>query len=46
MAFIFSRKNKRSKTWYVGYYINGKFFRKRIGRSKLQIAVENCAVLC
>jgi len=26
MAFIFARKNKRGKTWYVGYYKNGRFF--------------------
>lgn len=34
MAFIFSRKNKRGKTWYVGYRVDGKLIRKRIGRSK------------
>jgi integrase len=34
MAFIFSRKNNRGKTWYVGYYIDGKFVRKKVGRSK------------
>lgn len=34
MAFTFSRKNSRGKTWYVGYYVNGKFMRKKIGRSK------------
>jgi len=34
MAFIFGRKHKRGKTWYVGYYVNGRFIRKRIGRSK------------
>ena len=35
MAFIFARKNQRGKTWYVGYYVNGKFLRKRVGRSKV-----------
>lgn len=35
MAFIFVRKNQRGKTWYVGYYVNGKFLRKRVGRSKI-----------
>ena len=34
MAFIFARKHKRGKTWYVGYYVNGRFLRRRIGRSK------------
>jgi len=34
MAFIYARKNKRGKTWYVGYYVNGRFLRKRVGRSK------------
>lgn len=34
MAFIFSRKNSRGQTWYVGYYVNGRFIRKKIGRSK------------
>jgi len=31
MAFVFSRKNKRGNTWYVGYYVDGKFVRKKIG---------------
>jgi integrase len=35
MAFTFSRKNSRGKTWYVGYYVNGKFVRKKIGHSKV-----------
>jgi len=35
MASIFARKNKRGKTWYVGYYVDGKFVRKKIGRSKV-----------
>jgi len=34
MAFVFSRKTNRGKTWYVGYHVDGKFVRKRIGRSK------------
>jgi len=34
MAFVFSRQNKKSKTWYVGYYVYGKFVRRRIGYSK------------
>ena len=34
MAFIFSRKNKRGKTWYVGYRVDRTLVRKRIGRSK------------
>lgn len=34
MAFTFCRKNNRGKTWYVGYYVNGKFVRKKVGRSK------------
>jgi len=34
MAFIFSRKNSRGQTWYVGYYVNGKLVRKKVGRSK------------
>ena len=34
MAFVFSRQNKKSKTWYVGYNVYGKFVRKRIGHSK------------
>ena len=34
MAFTFCRKNSRGKTWYVGYYVNGKFVRKKVGRSK------------
>ena len=25
MAFVFARKHSRGKTWYVGYYVNGKF---------------------
>jgi len=29
MAFTFCRKNSRGKTWYVGYYVNGKFVRKK-----------------
>ena len=35
MAFVFPRKNKRGNTWYVGYYVNGRLARKRIGRSKV-----------
>ncbi len=35
MAFIFARKNNRGKTWYVGYCVNGRFLRKRVGRSKV-----------
>jgi len=35
MAFTFSRENSRGKTWYVGYYVNGRLIRKRIGRSKV-----------
>jgi len=35
MAFIFCRKNSCGKTWYVGYYVNGEFVRKKIGRSKV-----------
>jgi len=34
MAFLFARKLRRGKTWYVGYYVDGRFVRKRIGRSK------------
>lgn len=34
MAFVFSRKTNRGKTWYVGYRVDGKLVRKRIGRSK------------
>lgn len=34
MAFLFARTLKRGKTWYVGYYVDGRFVRKRIGRSK------------
>jgi integrase len=34
MAFVFARKHSRGKTWYVGYYVNGKFVRRRVGRSK------------
>ena len=34
MAFVFSRQNKKSKTWYVGYNVYGKFVRRRIGHSK------------
>ena len=34
MAFVFSRNTKKSKTWYVGYYVYGKFVRKWIGQSK------------
>ncbi len=34
MAFIFARKLSRGKTWYVGYYVNGKFVRRKVGRSK------------
>jgi len=34
MAFLFARKLKRRNTWYVGYYVGGKFVRKRIGHSK------------
>lgn len=34
MAFLFARKHKRGQTWYVGYYVDGRFIRKRIGRSK------------
>lgn len=34
MAFIFARNHRRGKTWYVGYYVNGRFVRKRVGRSK------------
>jgi len=34
MAFIFTRNNKQGKTWYIGYYYNGRFFRKKVGRSK------------
>ncbi len=34
MAFIFCRKHKHGRTWYVGYYLDGRFVRKRIGRSK------------
>lgn len=34
MAFTFSRKNTRGKTWYVGYRVDGRLVRKRIGRSK------------
>ena len=41
MAFVFSRQNKKSKTWYVGYYVYGKFVRKRIGHSKT-LAQKTC----
>jgi len=34
MAFIFDRKHKNGKTWYVGYYYNGRLVRKKVGRSK------------
>jgi integrase len=34
MAFIFSRKHKNGRTWYVGYYYNGRLIRKKVGRSK------------
>ncbi len=34
MAFLFARKLSRGKTWYVGYYVNGKFVRRKVGRSK------------
>jgi len=34
MAFIFAGKHNRGRTWYVGYYVNGRFLRKRAGRSK------------
>jgi hypothetical protein len=34
MAFIFARKHKNSKTWYVGYYYNGRLIRRKVGRSK------------
>ncbi len=34
MAFLLPKKNKKSTTWYVGYYVDGKFIRKRIGKSK------------
>ncbi|MGD2095688.1 MAG: hypothetical protein PVH77_11830, partial [Phycisphaerales bacterium] len=34
MAFLFARKYRRSRTWYVGYYVDGKLVRKKIGRSK------------
>lgn len=34
MAFLFARKHHRGKTWYVGYYVDGKLVRKKIGRSK------------
>lgn len=34
MAFLFSRQSKNTKTWYVGYYVDRKYVRKRIGRSK------------
>ena len=34
MAYVFSRKNRKGKTWYVGYRADGKLVRKRIGRSK------------
>ncbi len=34
MAFLFARKHQRGKTWYVGYYVDGKLVRKKIGRSK------------
>lgn len=29
MAFVFSRTNKRRKTCYVGYYIDGRFVRQK-----------------
>ena len=44
MAFVFSRQNKRSKTWYVGYNVYGKFVRKRIGYSKT-LAQKSCGVI-
>jgi hypothetical protein len=34
VAFIFARKHKNGKTWYVGYYYNGKLVRRKVGRSK------------
>ncbi len=34
MAFLFSRENQKAKTWYVGFYVDGKFVRKRIDKSK------------
>jgi len=34
MAFVFARKHKRGKTYYVGYYVDGRLVRRRIGRSK------------
>ena len=34
MAFLFARQHRRAKTWYVGYYFNGRLVRRRIGRSK------------
>lgn len=33
IAFTFYR-NKHGKTWYVGYYADGRFVRKKVGRSK------------
>ena len=41
MAFVFSRQIKKSKTWYVGYHVYGKFVRNRIGHSKI-LAQKAC----
>lgn len=34
MAFVFSRTYRRRKTYYVGYYVDGRLVRRRIGKSK------------
>jgi hypothetical protein len=33
-GFYLCKEKQRGKTWYVGYYVNGRFLRKRVGRSK------------
>lgn len=35
MAFVFCRESQRRNTYYVGYYLDGRFVRKRVGRSKV-----------
>ena len=34
MAFIHERQNKKSKTYYVHYYHNGKLYREKVGKNK------------